>query len=79
METFAKVFYSYEEGTPVGVHAICAVRLVRLVRQYSASGEREAPRRGAFFIAQVSEGRSPDDPGNADGSLSPLDPARGRS
>ena len=39
----------------------------------------EAPRRGAFFIARVSEGRSPDDPGDGAGFLSPLDPARGRS
>ena len=44
---------------------------LHLVRQYSVSGEREAPRRGAFFIARASEGRSPDDPGDADGSLFP--------
>ena len=47
--------------------ALCAVRLVR---QYSAPGRREAPRRGAFFVARWSEGRSPDDPGKAIGSLS---------
>ena len=45
------------------------------------SGNRRlvAPRRGAFFIAQVSEGRSPDDPGLPIASPSPLDPDRGRS
>ena len=50
----------------------------RLVRQYSALGV-EAPRRGAFFVARWSEGRSPDDPGLSMPSLIILDPARGRS
>ena len=34
----------------------------------------KAPRRGAFFIARVSEGCSPDDPGDVDGSLFPSTP-----
>ena len=33
-----------------------------------------APRRGAFCIARVSEGRSPDDPGNATGPPLPSTP-----
>ena len=36
--------------------------------------DEEAPRRGAFCVARVSEGRSPDDPGKADGSLFPSTP-----